>query len=420
MQNKKNIRLMFFIAFTQLRDKKTQTIVATAGVTFGIAIFIFLLSCVKGINDYITELSLEQHPHIRLFNEIQVMEQSVLDKLYPDHENVVHHVKPKQSLLYLKNGNIAIQEITENPLVKAVSGSIKAQVFYHAGTTKITGEITGINYIHENNLSGIDEKIRSGNQRELDYIPNSLLMGYALAERLNLVTGDKVLITTSEGIKYTATLSAIIKTGIPEKDKTLCYASLKTVQKILNVPPSYITDISIKLFDRQNASELALAFENNYGYKSSDWLKDNPFLFEGEELNNIIFYCIAISILLVAGFGIFNILNMMIYEKMRDISIIKAVGFTNKDVRSIFMIQALSIGFAGALFGLTTGLFLSWGMTFIPYESDHFVSLEHFPMCFNVNYYIFGLFFGLLTTALAGYLPSRKAAQLDPISILRG
>lgn len=411
---------MFFVAFTQLKDKKTQTMVATSGVAFGIAVFIFLLSCVKGINEYITEMSLEQYPDVRLFKEVQVMEQSVLDKLYPNHENIIYHTKPKESLLYLKNGAVAAHEIAKNPLVKAVSASIKAQVFYHVGATKITGEIVGIDYTHENNLSNIDQKILAGNQHELGYVPNSLIMGYALASKFNLTVGDIVLITTGDGAKYTATLSAIMKTGIPEKDKTLCYASLKTVQNILNVPPSYVTDINIKLFDRQKAAAFALLLGKTYGYKSSDWLKDNPFLFEGEALNRIIFYGIAGSILLVAGFGIFNILNMMIYEKMKDISIIKAIGFMDKDVRSVFMIQALSIGFLGAILGLITGLLLSWGMTFIPYKSDLFVSLDHFPMRFNLNYYIFGFFFGLLTTALAGYLPSRKAAQLDPISILRG
>ncbi len=134
MQNKRNTKLLFFVAFTQLKDRKTQTIVATAGVTFGIAIFIFLLSCVKGINDYVTDLSLEQCPHIRLFNEIQVMEQLALDRLHPHDENLIYHTKPNQSLLYLRNGKIAIQEIAKNPLVAAVSGSVKTQVFYHVGS----------------------------------------------------------------------------------------------------------------------------------------------------------------------------------------------------------------------------------------------------------------------------------------------
>ena len=420
MQEKNSIKLMTSIAFTQLKAKKTQTIVATIGVAFGIAVFIFLLSCVKGINQYLTELSLEQYPDVRLFNEVRITELNLLDRQHPDDNNILHHAKPKHSLLYLKDSPKAIREIAENPMVKAVSGTVKVQVFYHVGTSGINGEITGINYESENQLLNISDKFIEGNAAGLRSIPNSLVMGKSLADRLNMKTGDRIVITTSNGTDLTATLSGIIKTGIPEKDKELCYATLKTVQNLLKVPPSYITDIHIKLHDRSTASEYATGLEKTYGYKGSDWLRDNPFLFEGDKLNDIIFKCIAASILLVAGFGIFNILNMMIYEKMKDISIIKAMGFSDRDVRSIFMIQSLSIGVAGALLGLLVGYIISWVMTLVPYRSDFFVSLEGLPMCFDISYYIFGLLFGVLTTAFAGYLPSRKAARLDPISILRG
>lgn len=420
MREKYNSKLMANIAFIQLKAKKTQTIVAILGVAFGIAVFIFLLSCIKGVNQYLTELSLEQYPDVRLFNEVRITKHNLLDRQYPSDNNILHHPKPKHSLLYLKDSPKAIQEIVDNPMVKAVSGTIKAQVFYHVGTSRINGEITGINYESEDQLLNISDKFIEGNSAGLRNIPNSLIMGKNLAERLNMKTGDRIVITTSDGIDLTVTLSGIIKTGIPEKDKELCYAALKTVQNLLNVPPSYITDIHIKLQDRSAAMEYATNLEKTYGYKSSDWLKDNPFLFESDKLNDIIFKCIAASILFVAGFGIFNILNMMIYEKMKDISILKAMGFSDSDVRSIFMIQALSIGLAGALLGLLVGYFFSWVMTLVPYRSDIFISLDGLPMCFDMVYYILGLFFGVFTTALAGYLPSRKAAQLDPISILRG
>ncbi len=420
MKQLNNIKLISFVAFTQLRAKKTQTIVATIGVAFGITVFIFLLSCVKGVNDYISERSLEQCADIRLFNEVEISEETVLDKVYAGDRNIVHHPKPKNAPLNLKDGVKAMDELRRNPLIKAVSGSVKSPVFYHFGSSKIGGEVTGVNYEDENKLLDLDTKFREGSAGELSCLPNSIIMGKGLAERVNLKTGDKILVTSDNGQRFVFSLSGIIKTGVPEKDKTICYASMKTVQNMLGVPSSYITDINIKLYDRKFAPDMALELENQYACKSSDWLKDNPFLFEGEELQDFVFECIAASILLVAGFGIFNILNMMIYEKMKDISIIKAMGFNDKDVRMIFMIQALIIGIIGSVVGLLLGYLFSWAMTFVPFESDFFVSMEHLPMCYDVLYYILGLCFGLLTTATAGYLPSRKAARLDPITILRG
>jgi lipoprotein-releasing system permease protein len=415
-----SIKLISFVAFTQLRAKKTQTIVATIGVAFGITVFIFLLSCVKGVNNYISELSLEQCADVRLFNEVGISEETVLDKVYSEDCNVVHHPKPENIPLNLKDGMAAINELRGNPMIKAVSGSVKSPVFYHFGSSKVGGELTGIRYEDENKLLDLDAKFREGNAGELSYLPNSMIMGKGLAERLSLKTGDKILVTGDNGQPSVFSLSGIIKTGVPEKDKTICYASMKTVQNMLGVPSSYITDLNIKLYDRSLAPEIAVELADRYACKSSDCFRDNPFLFEGEQLNDIVFRCIAASILLVAGFGIFNILNMMIYEKMKDISITKAIGFNDSDVRLIFMMQALAIGFSGAVAGLLSGFLLSWAITFLPFESDLFVSMERMPMCYDILYYILGLCFGLLTTAVAGYLPSRKASRLDPVTILRG
>jgi lipoprotein-releasing system permease protein len=111
MKQLNNIKLISFVAFTQLRAKKTQTIVATIEVAFGITVFIFLLSCVKGVNDYISELSLEQCADIRLFNEVEISEETVLDKVYLEDHNIVHHPKPKNAPLNLKDGMKAMDEL---------------------------------------------------------------------------------------------------------------------------------------------------------------------------------------------------------------------------------------------------------------------------------------------------------------------
>jgi lipoprotein-releasing system permease protein len=111
---------------------------------------------------------------------------------------------------------------------------------------------------------------------------------------------------------------------------------------------------------------------------------------------------------------------MMIYEKMKDIAILKAMGFSDSDIRWIFLTQALVIGIAGALLGLVFGFLAAYSLSQMPFESDVMITMDHLPVSFNIVYYITGFTFGILTTALAGFIPSRNAAKLDPIAILRG
>ena len=54
------------------------------------------------------------------------------------------------------------------------------------------------------------------------------------------------------------------------------------------------------------------------------------------------------------------------------------------------------------------------------FPGGDFISLDHFPVQFNPRFYLIGIVFGVSTTAIAGYMPSRKAARVDPIEILRG
>ncbi|MDR1200029.1 MAG: hypothetical protein LBL58_00160 [Tannerellaceae bacterium] len=83
----------------------------------------------------------------------------------------------------------AIDVLRRNPLIKAVSESVKSPIFYHFGSSRIGGEITGINYDDENKLLDLDAKFMEGSAKKLSCLPNSIIMGKGLTKRLLAVTG---------------------------------------------------------------------------------------------------------------------------------------------------------------------------------------------------------------------------------------
>lgn len=415
-----NIALSVSIAATYMKAKLRQTLVATAGVAFGITVFIFMVSFIQGTNEYTQDIVFQQSPHLRMYNEVQVADQSLLDRRFPGVINQVHHQRPKDILLNLKDVNQVLVDLRADPRVQAASGAITTQVFFRLGSSSLNGKVNGVDLEREDQLFNLSGKVIEGSYEEVTVKTNSVLMGVGLAKRLNVETGDQILITTEKGGNFPVIVAGIFKTGLTDIDKQQCYASIKTVQKLLGVPASYLTEIKVKLFDKESAPELSRQWQARYHYQGSDWKKDNASLLEGDVLRRMIVYGVAGTILLVAGFGIFNILTMMIYEKMKEIAILKATGFSDSDVRGIFLTQALVIGAAGAVMGLVFGFLISYAVSKVPFNSDVMITLDHLPVSFKPVYYITGFTFGILTTALSGYLPSRKAAKMAPISILRG
>ena len=111
---------------------------------------------------------------------------------------------------------------------------------------------------------------------------------------------------------------------------------------------------------------------------------------------------------------------MLIYEKMNDIAILKAIGFSGKDVQIIFMSQAMIIGIVGGFLGLLTGLIFTNIINTIPFKTEALPTIETYPINFNPWFYFIGIVFAIISTFFAGYLPSQKAKKIDPVKIIRG
>jgi lipoprotein-releasing system permease protein len=367
-------------------------------------------------------LLLNRTPHIRLYNEIKAPETQPVNLLpgYQQHYNFVRSIKPKNERLQIYNIAAVEKALKEDNRVIGFAPKITAQVFYNVGATDLNGLINGIDVAGENKLFLFSDYVVAGNSSDLNTIPNSIILGKGVAEKTFTNIGDVIQVTTAKGESRQLKVVGFFQSGIQEIDKVQSYASLKTTQNLMGETGSYITDLQVKLNDLTQAPIIAKEYEKLFSVDAVDIQTANSQFETGSKVRTLISYAVGITLLIVAGFGIYNILNMMIYEKMDSIAILKATGFSGKDVNRIFLFIALTIGIAGGITGLVMGLGLSSVIDQIPFNTPSLPTIKTYPVNYNPYFYIIGGIFALITTYFAGYFPSRKASKMDPVTIIRG
>jgi lipoprotein-releasing system permease protein len=417
-----NLTLITSVSKSLLLARWKQTLVAAIGVTFSITMFITLLSFMSGLNDMLDSLILNRTPHIRLYNEIQAAKVQPIDRAaqYKNHHNFISSIKPKNELLEIHNSGAIMSALKKDSRVLGIAPKITAQVFYNVGAIDLTGVINGIDVEAENRLFKFKDYVTSGNFIDLKNIPNSIVLGKGAAEKMLAGIGDVIQVTTAKGERIQLKVVGYFQSGIQDIDKVQSYCSITTTQKLLGESNSYVTDIQIKLKDILLAPQMAKEYQELFEVESIDIKTANSQFETGSSIRTLISYSVGIVLLIVAGFGIYNILNMMIYEKMDSIAILKATGFSGADVNKIFITIALSIGIFGGMLGLLFGLGLSGIIDQIPFNTAALPTMKTYPINYNPKFYIIGAIFSIVTTYFAGYFPSRKASKIDPVIIIRG
>lgn len=417
-----NIQLINNIARSLLLARWKQTLVAAIGVMFSITMFIALLGFMNGLNDLLDGLVLNRTPHIRLFNEIKPNSNQPVNNHqdFSSSYNFIQSVKAGVSRLQLYNSSAIQSALKKDERVLGYAPKITAQVFFNAGTNDITGVLNGIDVTAEIKLFHYKDYVTYGNATDIGTITNSIILGKGLAEKLLVNIGDVVQLTTPGGERFPLKVVGYYQSGLADYDKVQSFASLNTVQKITGNPANYITDMQIKLKDINQAPALAKEFGSLFQSDAEDIQSANAQYETGSFIRTLISYAVGITLLIVAGFGIFNILNMMIYEKMDAIAILKATGFSGNDVKWIFLIIAISIGLTGGIAGLILGYLLSLIIDQVPFTTSALPTVKTYPVNYNPLFYFIGALFSLITTYFAGWFPARKASKIDPVIIIRG
>lgn len=416
-------KVLLNIAKTHVIARKKQSTIAALGVTFGIGTFITLMSFMTGLNGLLDGLILNRTPHIRIYNEVKPSEKQPLELHNQDDTNtvnIVRSIKPKNTQANIRNNRGIINSLQKDKRVKGLTPQVSSRVFYQSGSVLLNGNLIGINPTKEEELFNFHQYVIEGTPADLKHNNNGIILGAGVAKKLSLHVGEYVPLVTPEGNQIRLKIVGLFQSGLAEVDNIQSYANIKTAQIAANRNTGYLTDIHIKLHDINLAPSMSREINKVFGVNSIDIQRANAQFETGTSIRNLITYAVSITLLVVAGFGIYNILNMLIYEKMNDIAILKATGFSGIDVQRIFIYQALIIGIIGGLIGLIMGFLLSYLISMSPFETEALPTIKTFPVNFDGMYYIGGAIFALATTFFAGFLPAKRASKIDPVEILRG
>jgi lipoprotein-releasing system permease protein len=400
------------IASTYLFSNKKLTMVAVMGVLLGMSIYIFMNSLLVGFDRTSNVAIFKSTPHIRIYKDDEISKPILENKAS---KSIIINPKVVPGSNTIINYKDVMSLARKHEEVTLVTPQVTATVFFNTGKIQIPGMIVGVVPDEADIMFNISSTIIEGSFKDLKKDINSIAIGSGVAEKLSLYIGDNISVSSAKGVIRNLKVAAIFKTNNSAVDKSKSYIHLSTAQQLQKENNVYVTDLNVAVKKPENADEYTADLSQFTGYKAEGWKQANESLMAAFRMRKIVITFVSYTILIVAGFGIYNILNMTVSQKINDIAILKAMGFKGKDVIRIFLTQAMSIGVMGVVGGMLAAAVLITILRKVYIGGD----IGYFPIDYELSKFIQGVVVGLVITFFAGYLPAKKAAGVDPVSIFR-
>jgi len=257
----------------------------------------------------------------------------------------------------------------------------------------------------------------------------TVVMGAALANQLGLTVGKKVTLLDMANLGRPGKLPGIRQfriigiydTGLKDYDETVVYMSLADAQALFGMP-AQISGRIVRLRDKDETESVSAAIASEgVLYISETWLDRHGRLFawlrSQKQPMIIVFGLIA----LVAIFNISSALTMIVMEKNRDIGVLRAMGFSRRNISQLFLVEGGLVGLIGVGLGICLALIVGflqirYGFFRIPAEI-YFMS--QLAVKFHLQQFITVGAFGFLLALVATVYPAWKASGVQPADAVR-
>lgn len=413
---------MWFLAHRHLISRKKQTFFIILGIVLGTAAYVAISGMMLGFQSFIVDQLVNNDSHVRISSREEPITPDDMRKVLFSNKEMVFWKKPpsgRRDDPFINNPSGWFERLTKDPEVHAFSEQLQVQVITSNGRITQNGQLIGSWPSKQLNVTNLEKYMLKGSFR--DIAPNSdrVVIGSGLATKLGLTIDDYISAVAGKGSPKTFRVAGIFRLGVKALDDTMMFGHLLDVQKF-NRTPSRISSIAIKLHDVTMAKQKSAEWGEWGQDKVQSWEEANEGILSVFKTQDIVRNFMTISIILVASFGIYNILSMAVNNKKKEIAILRSMGFLPADIKKLFLLQGLTLGTVGGIVGLIIGYGISLYLSTIEVSANRGIGTNKMMIVFFPRIYLFAFAMALGSALIASFLPSRAAGKLGPIEIIRG
>jgi lipoprotein-releasing system permease protein len=411
---------MYFLAIKQLLARKRQTLLILLGIGMATTLFVLISALQMGMRESTIQQLMNNSSHIQISAYEEVIDEKTMQERFFGDDILVKWISPpsgKRDQPHILHPQGWFDFISEEPEVISFAERFDVNVIINVGKLREPAVMLGISPDRQLRISSIEDYILQGSFKDLRQGRKGVILGVELAKKLGARVDNTILVSTGVGEPRPFKVIGIFSFGIRGLDQHNMYAHILDAQQ-LNRTPGRITEIGVKIFDLNRAHDLT----DRWAYVAKDtvqsWDEVNANFLQIFNIQDITRYIITGAILLVAGFGIYNILSIMVSQKRREIAILRSMGFPQFEILKLFLFQGVLLGAAGSSVGLLLGFTSSLLIESIKLK----VKLgrnDHLILSYAPNIYITGFFMAICATLVASLIPSISASKLTPIEIIR-
>lgn len=298
------------------------------------------------------------------------------------------------------------------PGVTAVSPVVEGPAFAVRGTVRRPVLLRGVDPEPQNQIVNVAARMQGGT---FDLAGDGVVIGTVLAHALGAVVNDKIRLTSSQLRSDTFRVTGIFDLGFANLNEQWVFVSRGSAERLLDLA-GYVTGIELQTRNLFGADRLADRVALLTGLRAESWSRADPEFLASLEVQAASSLLVQGFILVAVAFGIASVLVVAVLQRSRDIGILLSMGTEGRSIAAIFLTQAGLIGTTGALLGTALGITLSLLLRRIGGQTAGGESL--FPIDLQAADVARAAGAAILASLIAGFIPARRAAALDPVEVI--